>query len=496
MTQTLFTEVFPLQEAHAYATEGTLEAWQSQLKAHFSTLSTLPQMRLWRVNAQSAISFSLAGQHDIATRIATMKRISEWFKSQKIIGSAYNATTHPNHFTVLDFVPNLTYGEQRVRPYAPQTLGNDFLKGKLHRKHIRFSASSIRIAVINTLDEKIDDFLEAMRRLLEREFGFTIEMIKERKVRVLSAKNIESAVRAIEKELPHVLFAFIPPIKSLEKEMQDTVRHIKSLTLGKGIASQVIEAHTMHDLDKMPLIAMSSLAKAGNLPFVLSEPLEYADYVVGLDVVREHLTKHDRVATLARIYTSEGAFMRYAMDTQLLEHGQPVPIAVMQTLFPIELFQNQRVIVHHYGEMLPDTVHLLERWGKAIGAQFMPVLLTRHNTPFLYAMQPTQGIVAPEWGSIFVANAQHALLTTTHPTPHYSSPPLEVHLPLHSSLDIMQAIYSVLTWTMLHYGANSHTLQVTNVNNPVTIHESETLLEWLAKGQLPAQPLGDVPFWL
>ena len=105
----------------------------------------------------------------------------------------------------------------------------------------------------------------------------------------------------------------------------------------------------MHDPESMPRVIMSILGKTGNFPYVLAEPVEYADMIVGMDMVRQELSQFDRVTAMARIYDNVGRGYGYIMETVELDKGGSVPFIVMQTLFPEERFGGKRVVVHRKG---------------------------------------------------------------------------------------------------------------------------------------------------
>lgn len=59
------------------------------------------------------------------------------------------------------------------------------------------------------------------------------------------------------------------------------------------------------------------LAKLGNLPFVLAEPLEIADYFIGLDISRspkERLPGTLNACASVRLYGQRGEFLRYRLE--------------------------------------------------------------------------------------------------------------------------------------------------------------------------------------
>lgn len=419
-------------------------------------------------------------------RAAMVRTLSDVLKQKNLIGNAYNSRTHPALFAQVDFLPNLIFASNRVLPYKTETLASDFMRGGIYKPHHRFQNNPIRLAVINTLEDDSGTlFVEALRRQMEKMTGFTIDLIKERKVRVLNTKNIESAVRVVEKEDAHAVLAFFKERGTGDNDANDA--HLKSLTLGKGIAAQVLYETTINNPDAMPLVMMGILAKTGNIPFALAEPLEYCNYVVGLGMVRERMTRGDRVTALNRIYRSDGQFVRYVMETIELEKDEPVPFVVMQTLFPQELFENQQVIIHHDGIFAGETLRLLARWSTVMGAHFTPVEILRSQVPRLYGLEGK--VTQAPWGSFFRVNDTEGFIVTTMPSFDTTAQPLHIRI-RDGALVIEQAVYSVLAWTLLHYG----TQRIPKL--PVTIQHSEDIAAWLAKGMLPSAKEGDMPFWL
>lgn len=417
---------------------------------------------------------------DVVAKIVSSA--SEVMKKDAIIGNAYNNREYSQHFIYLDHVPEMEFAKKKVRPYKIETLSHEFVSHGLFAKHPRFKETAIRIAVINALDNSIaTDFVEAMRRQMEKDFGLRIEMIKERTVRVVSDKNLASALRAVEKENPHVLLA------CFADDQQDSYNYLQSLTLGKGIALQAIYEQTMNNPDAMGWIIMGLLAKTGNTPFVLAEPFESTNLVVGLDWVREQLTRGDRVVGMSRIYRRDGYFMRYFMGIEELERDTVLPISLLQSLFPAPIFKGKRVMVHHQGELPSDLVEALLAWGRKIQAEFLLVEIHTEDEPHIYALD--NGISSPPWGSAYLLNPAEAFLVSS--SSQADSMPQSLHIRVrYGGLYIEDAIYAVLALTLLNYGT-SHIPRF-----PVTIQNADQLSEWLARGMLPSNVNNDVPFWL
>lgn len=422
------------------------------------------------------------------TRSKLVKILSDKLKEHGIIDNAFNSRTAPDQFLAASFDYSLEFADKRTRDFSFESLAYHFQQLGLYERLSRFDNAPIKIAIINTLDEPIDDFVEALRRDLERNYKFQIDMLRERKVRVISNKNLESAVRIVEKENPHIVLAFLPDTSSDNHDMLDpNFQHVKSLALGKGIASHAIYHQTVHDPESMPRVVMGILGKTGNTPYVLAEPLEYADMVVGMDMVRQELTQLDRVTAMARIYDNLGKGQGYIMETVELDKGDPVPFVVMQTLFPEEKFGGKRVIIHRMGAFTDEELTMLLRWEQVINTTFYPIAIETDVVPHLYSLDKRQ-IKEPDWGSIFLLGDLDAIMVTSLNNGDTMAMPLHVSAP--SDLGIDFALHSVLMFTLLHYGT------IRPVRLPVTIQYGHEMQQWMSRGQLPSATSGDVPFWL
>ncbi len=438
--------------------------------------------------------FNISAQHahrslnlTPATRAQLVKILSDSLKSKGIIDNAFNTRTVPELFRVATFEPSVEFAEHRTRDVDFETLATHFQQNGLYQRLAQFKDSPIKIAIINTLDEPIDDFVEALRRELERHYDFRIEMLRERKVRVISNKNLESAVRVVEKEEPHIVIAFLPDTDKDNLETLDpNFQHLKSVALGKGIATHAIYRKTVHNPDAMSRLIMAILGKTGNTPYVLAEPLEYADMIVGMDMVRQELTQFDRVTAMARIYDNLGRGQGYIMETVEIDKGDSVPFIVMQSLFPEEQFGGKRVIVHRSGAFTVEELTMLARWEKVIGMTFYPVAIETEFVPHIYSLAQ-KSIQQPEWATMFKINDLEALIITSTDD---DSLPMPLHVTAPHDLGIEYALHSVLMWTMLNYGATKPT------RLPITIRYAQEMQEWMSRGQLPSATSGTVPFWL
>ncbi len=441
-------------------------------------------------------------------RAAHVRSVSDVLKDAGIIGSAYNSRIVPERFFSADFEMNLRYGDtggvaKRVRPYRAEILPDDFAQCGAYRIREPFKGSTkgnqpVRICIVNTLDSKLNDFVEALQRAIKRSFAFEIEIVRERKVRVVSQSNLESAVRVVEKEDPDIILAFIPDSEGGDDDEGEdgnaTDAYVRSLTLGRALPVHIIYESILDDPDAMSRIVLSILGKTGSAPFVLAEPLEGVDFVVGLSLVREtkKSTGQTRLIAIARIYKADGEFVRYVVGDLIQEAGDSAPPYVLvRDLFPQRDFAKQRVLIHHDGPLPDDLRAAIAVWVQAIGATFYPVEIHRFGAPRLYGLE--RGVTQPAWGSAFKFSDNEALLVSGVPEADITPQPVRVKsLAFGGSpaFPIEEALRGVLVWSLLAYGAKRPP------KLPVTVVNADQLAYWLRRGNTFDTIEGRVPFWL
>jgi hypothetical protein len=456
-------------------------------------LVRLPQLHHFDVDPQSALQTL---QMSPKTRALQVRAVSEIAKQAGMIDKAFDSRNSAEAFTSADFEMNLRFSDNRVRRYKTETLTDDFSKMGVYKLRPRFEQNPITIGVINTLNLKLDDFLEALRRQLGRSFPLEIEMIRERRVRVVSRVNLESAVRVIEKESPDIILAFFPDEHRTGDDEDGgddaTADYIKSLTLARGLPIHVVYEATMDNPDAMIGIILSILGKTGSTPFVLAEPIETADYVVGLDFVRQTFVTmdHIRLTGIARVYRSDGEFLYYTVREVEITDDK-LPFVLVRDLFPQKKFAGARVMIHHMHKFPPELLTALTLWGQTIGTQFLPIEIIPTGAPRIYALDAS-GVVQPVWGSAFKLNEHEALLVSNVPKDNITPQPLHIRTLSAGAppVPIDEALRSVLVWTLLTYGAE----QLPKL--PVTVTNVAQLSVWLQKGNRFSLQDGAVPFWL
>jgi hypothetical protein len=376
---------------------------------------------------------------------------------------------------------------------ATSNLLRNLTRYGLFRRAPRFSKNPMRIGVLDAVKtQQVRPFMgEISSQLSSLRVGCTFEDVPFDGG--LSRASLEAAVNAYQKARFDAMLAFLPDSQEDNDEDGDDwgpYRHLKGLTIGRGIPSQVVESGTLTKRFAVGNVVLGLLGKTGNIPFALASRLSDVDLVVGLDIARErktHLTGSMNATAIARIYLSDGEFLRYVIHDAPLE-GETIPSGVLQTLFPMRDFENKRIIVHRDGYFRGDEREALYRWGQSIGATFHLIEVIKSGSPRIYGMNGG-GAMMPEKGMYMRINDREALLVST-PPPSKEATPRPLHIRTDGSLSLEAGIASVLDLTLLHYGS------LRPPKLPVTIHYSDRIAYLALRGIKPKDLEGNTPFWL
>lgn len=445
---------------------------------------------------------------DPPTRAALIRSLSDVLKNANQIGRAYASRERTEAFVIPtdDDTPYLRFADRRTRPAIPGKLAVDFLTCGPYRLRDRFQKAPIRACIVNALAVKSDDFVEAMQRQLQRLIGFRLDIARERQVRVLKEDTLDAAVKVVEKEAPDIVLLFLP-----DAALSTYADYAKSLTLARALPAQIVTQTTIDNPDAMPGVIVQLLARTGNTPAALADPIEGFHEVVGLDRVRRTTGDTTTVHAVARVYSADGTFRRYVVRSSVVTAERP-PYLLMRELFSQREYSGKRIVVHVNGRLPADMRMAIKTWGQAIKTHFALVEIVRRNVPRLYALDEGR-VVAPPAGSQFVLSAHEAFVVLPYaPSPPPSQSPnlrgreamsghardkKHIYLgltpqPVHVIADGMplrQAVDSVIRWSLLDYSARP-------AGVPATVVNTDTLAFWLEKGGTFTNDGGDVPFWL
>lgn len=446
---------------------------------------------------------------DPSTRYSLVREIAAIGKEHGILADSFESGSLPQAFlnsSDVGFTPELRVGNDQVHRGEEQRIYRSLKEHGVFKRSSAFPDKNhpIRIGIVNAspqvAQQALMTFLRELRAALE-ELNFSIQSVevngqRQQRIKILSRVNLENAVNCLKSAEPDILLALFPGsarYDEWEDDEEDSIYHVfKSLTMRYGLPSQVIYEDTFSEQYAMDNIVLGILAKTGNVPFVLAKPLPYADIAVGIDVARrakQKLSGTVNATAIARIYFSDGQFLRYIIHDAPIE-GETIPSSILRSLFPLEQFQGKRVVIHRDGKFCGGEKSALKEWAKQIGAEFHLVEVIKSGAPRLYYQSTaTSAIDRPPKGTAFKISDTEAFLVSSLP-PFRGSAPRPLRIRTETSFSIENAIHSVLSLTLLHYGS------VREPRLPVTIHYSDKIAEFLLHGIKPRDSEGDLPFWL
>lgn len=385
------------------------------------------------------------------------------------------------------------HGLYRPIPGTPTTLTSPMSSTSEEPSQTRTIRLAILQALAPSLREDAGTFIEKLQGELHR-FGVEATVVAEETISGVGRVEVERAYETLTTAAPDLLLPLLPSASpSFAEEPASEwgpYQHVKSLAIGHGLPSQVVTQRALTNSYALGNIALGVLGKLGAIPFILAEPLPYADIVVGIDIARrrkDKLVGSMNATAIARIYVNDGNFLRYVIHDAPLE-GETIPRDVLQRLFPLRDFQNKRVVVHRDGLFRGEEAAALQEWARDLGATFHLVEVIKTGTPRLYE-SANKRACQPVKGTAFRLSAREAFLISTLP-PFQNATPNPLHLRTSTSFPIEQAIHSVLALTLLHLGS------LKPPRLPVTIHYSDEIAYLALQGIKPKNLEGSTPYWL
>ncbi|MCB0035366.1 MAG: hypothetical protein KDE51_15145, partial [Anaerolineales bacterium] len=432
---------------------------------------------------------------DPAFRAGLVKEVFDVYQRHDLIDNAFRAAQAPHLFLAPDdynFSADLLVGQGHI--HAGGSLMSSLSRHGVYKRAAEFydAKSPIKIGFINGAGVELKPFLLNLQKRF-KQLNFALQSVGGvQKPKRLSQAHLEMAVNELDAAMPDIVLAFLPgPARDIDRENDNSSYHIiKSLTIGRDLPSQVVYAKTLANTYAIDNIALGILSKVGNIPFLLAKSLSYADMVVGLDVsrmVKQNLPGSVNATAIARIYFNDGRFLRYALHDAAIE-GETIPPNVLRRLFPVNEFQGKRVVVHRDGLFRGEEKQALAKWAEDIEATFYFVEVIKSGAPRLYRF--TNGEVgSPMKGDVFRLSDSEAFLVSSLPPFKDGNTPRPLHIRA-DGLPIEQALHSVLSLTLLHYGS------IREPRLPVTIHYSDKISGLALRGIKPKSLEGDKPFWL
>ncbi|BAY62980.1 hypothetical protein NIES22_30560 [Calothrix brevissima NIES-22] len=384
-------------------------------------------------------------------------------------------------------------------------------KGGVYRRHNKFSDLSrpIRITVLNLCEVEFDYFIEQLKQRLKSYKFESLFVSNSISIQNFSAAKARAKVEEVVNELmeipPDIVLAFLPQSdRNADEEEGGSLYHkIYDLLLSRQIASQMIYEDTLKNPDYykykniLNQVVPGILAKVGNLPFVLAEPLPIADYFIGLDISRESKSKLAGTVNACasiRLHGKQGEFIRYRLEDALIE-GEEIPKRVLEKLLPAKQLERKTVLIYRDGRFCGKEVANLLEWAEAIGCKLILVECRKSGIPRLYNFV-NKTITAPEKGLSLRISSTEAVLVTTQVTEEIGlADPLRLtvltanHRALISP-PIDQVVEITLKLTLLHHGA----LKMPRL--PMPVYGAHKMAKLRLRGIYPSSMLeGDCQFW-
>jgi hypothetical protein len=384
------------------------------------------------------------------------------------------------------------------------------LKGGVYRRQPQFEDKSteIRITALKLCDFKVDPFIREVQKRLER-YGFKSVIVYREPISVISSsisedrEKVEQAINKLMAIPTDIVLTFLPETDRYADNSDDGSFYtfISSRLLRREIASQVIYEETVKNTSNyaniLHQVIPGILAKLGNLPFILAEPLKIADYFIGLDVSRVAKKKTNgsrNVCASVRLYDQRGEFVRYRLEDALTE-GETIDKRTLERFLPSAELKQKTVLIYRDGRFCGDEIKHLRERAKVIDSNFILVECVKSQIPRLYNFQ--QGVLtAPSKGLALRLSPYEVILVTTEVRSEKMGLPYPLRLKVipdpenDHQLSMESLIEATLKLTLLHHGA------LKEPRLPVPLYGSDKIAYRRLQGISPGTVDGDRQFWL
>jgi hypothetical protein len=424
------------------------------------------------------------------------------------LGRSINSRQYPELFwqplLPLEETP-LLFGKGFIGKRGKVLIGLSERDGGVYRRHDDYRDPSrvIRIAALKLCDLTVNAFLDNVKQRLKT-YGFKSEIVTRKLVSIkkLSGADARAEVERAVDELmvvpTDIVLTFLPQSdrNTDDKEGGSLYHRIYSRLLRRQIASQVIYADTLSSVEPRKILNQvipGILAKLGNLPFILAEPLEIADYFIGLDIAREskeRLPGTINACASVRLYDKQGEFIHYRIEDALIE-GEEIPQRLLETLLPASEMKGKTALIYRDGRFCGSEVEHLQDWARAIGSKFILLECRKSCIPRLYNLNQ-KVVTAPEQGLALLLSSREAVLVTTKVSEKVGlARPLRLTvLEQGHPAAIEKVVETTLKLTLLHHGS----LQTPRL--PMPLYGSDRMAYLRLNGIYPSMLEGDRQFWL
>ena len=438
----------------------------------------------------------------------------------KIASQCINSKTYPDlfwtHKTKLEDTLML-FGNNVKCPKSKTLRG--LSQGGVYSRHKNFEDTNrpIRLAILNftsLADRAFYDGLEQQLRKYKFGLHLTRENIKSASLEGLSEAEARAKVQTLVNEViivpPDLVLVFLPESDRGKDDSDGNSIYawVYSRLLSRKIASQIIYEKTMRGQLKYVFnqVVPGILAKLGNLPFVLAEPLPIADYFIGLDISRKsnkNSTGSINACACVRLYGKQGEFIKYQLASDSATEGEEIPARILQGFLSSAELKNKTILIYRDGAFRGNEVETLIAWGKAIDSQFILVECAKSQIPRLYDLsiqeiqrknkiEKTSKLQAPTRGLALKLSPSEAILVTTQVMENIGVPrPLRLKVREEGLCAEIETIVDItLKLTLLHHGS------LKDPRLPVPLFGADRIAYRRLQGIYPGELEGDIQYWL
>lgn len=390
-------------------------------------------------------------------------------------------------------------------------------KGGVYKTNSMLNSDNIiRLAILKPEGLTITPLRKSIEGRINQ-FGFSFQLPPElRKNYLVKNRNkaqiknsIENIINNLQGAPTDLALIFLPG--SQEEDQDDEFYESAKRCLNQlreNVASQIIYEKTVstnqNNFNNIANnIVPGILAKLGNIPYVLKDPLVIADMFVGLDVSRfRNINKSGsrNVCASVRLYGKQGEFQGYRFYDTLIE-GEEIPQKALEMFFPTKDFSNKRILVYRDGRFRGQEIRALTERAKLLNAEFILVESVKSQVPRLYnsnsfedeetGKKVTQLLPSPK-GLALKLSDREVILVTTNVTEKIGVPrPLRLRIhEAGSQANLLDLIDATLKLTLLHYGS------LKDPRLPIPLYASDAIAYRRLQGTAPRHDDGDRQFWL
>lgn len=489
----IFSEGDPAQPIYAVQARIGLRAFEYPAEALRPVL-TFTELKHYGVSASDAQRQLRLAPTDRANIIKTLSSIG---RDAGLIGEAYatgRATDAGRTLASRYSAPDVRFGDRaRLSIEGLKTLHALLRRGAFRKPH-QWNTDTLRLGVVaaGVKQSRVQTWLERLLADL-KQIGLRLVVDAFEECPRFNLDDFHRSTSKLVGRQPEAMLAILPGAyrgDDADAEAEAFYTAFKDETIGRGIASQVVYESTLGNASARSNIVLGIFSKLGGVPYVLADPLPFADVLVGIDIGRrrkERLAGSINLAATTRIFANSGEFLRYRIYDAQIE-GETIPNEVLQRLLPASELGGKRVVIHRDGQFRGKELQLLEKWGATIGATFLCCEIRKRHIPRIYRYRAGRAIQARK-GDCLILNDREAFLVST-PPPFTTATPQPLHLVRYGDWTIEEAIESVLALSCLHHGS------LLQPRLPVTVHYSDKIAYLALKGIKPNALEGDRPYWL